>query len=210
LSTADLKSGQKAMIGSGIFVFVQFLIFLLIGSLIFLYNNGAPVYTDREFPLFIADALPLGIKGLLLAGILSSAMSTLSSSINSLASTTVSDWFKNRISLKNAQFISAGWAVLLLAFALLFNESNDAIVILALQIASFTYGGLLGFFILAKSKINFSNLSLIAGLIFSVLSVILLKLNGIAWTWYITTAILVNLLIVAIFHIFTVSGGGRK
>jgi len=194
LSTSNLKSARKAMIGSGLFVFVQFSIFLLIGSMIYYYNNGAILETDREFPLFIANALPVGVKGLLLAGILSSAMSTLSSSINSLASSTVSDWIKKKISLTRARLISLGWAMTLLIFALMFNKSNEAIVIIALQIASFTYGGLLGLFILAKFKIKFYPVSLIAGLLVGITSVFILKLYGIAWIWFIGISVIANLI----------------
>ena len=86
LGTKNLKSAQKAMIGSGIVVFVQFLIFLIAGSLIYILMEGAQLDNDREFTTFIINYLPIGIKGILLAGVLSAAMSTLSSSINSLSS----------------------------------------------------------------------------------------------------------------------------
>lgn len=91
LGTKNLSSARKAMVGSGIFVFIQFCIFLLAGSLIYYYFGGMAMENDREFPTFIAQYLPIGLKGLLLAGVLSSAMSTLSSSINSLASSTIND-----------------------------------------------------------------------------------------------------------------------
>ena len=108
LSTRNLSAARKAMIGSGIFVFFQFLIFLFVGSLLFalfqnlditqidisfLNDEKIGLKKDREFPLFIVQYLPVGLKGLLLAGVLSAAMSTLSSSINSLASSTIMDWF---------------------------------------------------------------------------------------------------------------------
>ena len=96
LGTKNLVSAKKAMIGSGIFVFIQFVIFLFAGSLIYLVMDGVPIQKDREFTTFIINYLPIGIKGLLLAGVLSAAMSTLSSSINSLASSTVSDWLNGK------------------------------------------------------------------------------------------------------------------
>jgi Na+/proline symporter len=155
LGTKDLASGRKAMIGSGFFVLLQFAIFLLAGSLIYIYLGGAPIDKDREFSTFIIDHLPIGVKGLLLAGILSAAMSTLSSSINSLASSTISDWFGGKADLKKSRIISGIWALILIGIALLFDEGDSAIVILGLQIASFTYGGLLGLFILSKMKRDF-------------------------------------------------------
>jgi Na+/proline symporter len=194
LGTKDLASGRKAMIGSGFFVLLQFAIFLLAGSLIYIYLGGAPIDKDREFSTFIIDHLPIGVKGLLLAGILSAAMSTLSSSINSLASSTISDWFGGgKADLKKSRIISGIWALVLIGIALLFDEGDTAIVILGLQIASFTYGGLLGLFILSKMKRDFHATSLIMGLIASLLIVFYLKQIGIAWTWFVGISVMVNI-----------------
>ena len=194
LGTKDLASGRKAMIGSGFFVLLQFAIFLLAGSLIYIYLGGAPIDKDREFSTFVIDHLPIGVKGLLLAGILSAAMSTLSSSINSLASSTISDWFGGgKADLKKSRIISGIWALVLIGIALLFDEGDSAIVILGLQIASFTYGGLLGLFILSKMKRDFHATSLIMGLIASLLIVFYLKQMGFAWTWFVGISVMVNI-----------------
>ncbi|MBU0529985.1 sodium:solute symporter [bacterium] len=193
LSTKNLSAARKAMVGSGIFVFIQFCVFLFAGSLIFYYFGGMELENDREFPTFIAHYLPTGLKGLLLAGVLSSAMSTLSSSINSLASSTVNDWVKKTKSLKLSRLVSLIWAVVLIAIALIFDEGDEAIVIMGLQIASFTYGGLLSLFILSKIDRQFSSISIAIGLIFSILTVLLLKYFDLAWTWYIIFAVIVNI-----------------
>jgi len=195
LGTNNLSSARKAMVGSGLFVFIQFCVFLFAGSLIFYYFGGMELENDREFPTFIAQHLPTGLKGLLLAGVLSSAMSTLSSSINSLASSTVNDWVKKTKSLKMSRLISIFWAAILIGIALIFDEGDEAIIIMGLQIASFTYGGLLSLFILSKLERDFSPISIAIGLVFSILSVLLLKYIGLAWTWYIAFAVIVNIFI---------------
>ena len=193
LGTKNLSSARKAMIGSGIFVFIQFCVFLFAGSLIYHYFGGMELGNDREFPTFISQYLPVGLKGLLLAGVLSSAMSTLSSSINSLASSTVNDWVKKTKSLKLSRMVSLIWAIILIGIALVFDEGDEAIVIIGLQIASFTYGGLLSLFILSKMKHQFSPASIATGLVFSMLTVLVLKYFGLAWTWYIAFAVIVNI-----------------
>lgn len=195
LGCSDLGSARKALIGSGLFVFVQFMIFLLAGSLMYLFMQGAVTEKDREFATFIVDYLPSGLKGLLLAGILSAAMSTIASSINSLAASTVTDLMGGRASLNLSRIISAGWAAVLIAIALLFDENDKAIIMVGLEIASFTYGGLLGLFLLSKSKRNFHPASLASGLLASMGIVFILKMNGIAWTWYIIISVSVNILI---------------
>jgi Na+/proline symporter len=195
LSCRDLRSAQKAIVGSGIFVFIQFAVFLLAGSLIYLYLDGAPLVKDREFSTFIVNELPVGLKGLLLAGVLSAAMSTLSSSINSLASSTTTDWLANKVNIRTSRLVSLGWAIVLIGIALVFDESDKSIVEMGLQIASFTYGGLLGLFLLTKWKRKFSEISLVAGLVASMLIVFVLKYQGLAWTWFIGFSVLVNILV---------------
>ncbi len=202
LGTKNLTSARKAMVGSGIFVFIQFCIFLFAGSLIYLFFEGTELVQDRELPIFIAQHLPIGLRGLLLAGVLSSAMSTLSSSINSLASTSINDWVKKTKSLKLSKIFTLFWAVILIGIALLFNEGNEAIVLIGLQIASFTYGGLLSLFLISKIDRDFSIVSISAGLVFSIITVLVLKYIGLAWTWFIAVSIVVNIIIVYVIDIY--------
>ena len=195
LGCKDLGSAKKAMIGSGIFVFFQFSVFLLVGSLLSVFMHGAPMEKDREFAFFIVNYLPTGIKGLLIAGVLSAAMSTHSSAINALASSTVNDILGGKSSLGSSRLISLAWAILLIIIALTFDAGDKAIIMVGLEIASFTYGGLLGLFLLSKSKRAFHPTSLGIGLVASMGIVFLLKFLGLAWTWYITVSVMVNLLV---------------
>ena len=119
-------------------------------------------------------------------------MSTLSSSINSLASSTIIDWFKGEADLKKSRIVSFVWAVVLIGIALIFDEGDSAIVIMGRTIASFTYGGLLGLFLLSKLNQSFQQTSLIIGLISSCLIVFYLKHIGLAWTWFILVSFAVN------------------
>ncbi len=196
LTCANLKSARKAMIGSGFFVFLQFSLFLLAGSLIYISLGGIPLDKDREFAYYIIHELPVGLKGLLLAGVLSAAMSTLSSSINSLASSTLKDWFKKGANLQTARKVSVFWAGVLILIAMVIDESDKAIVELGLQIASYTYGGLLSLFIISKIKKEFHSISLIVGLLSSLLAVYFAQQNDLAWTWFILLAIIVNVAVV--------------
>jgi solute:Na+ symporter, SSS family len=210
LGCKDLGSAKKAMIGSGFFVLFQFSVFLLAGSLIYLFMHGAPLEKDREFAFFIVHHLPAGLKGVLVAGVLSAAMSTHSSAINALASSTVNDLFGGRPSLGMSRLISLGWAVLLIIIALMFDESNKAIVMVGLEIASFTYGGLLGLFLLSKSKLELHPASLGAGLIASLGIVFVLKFFGLAWTWYILVSVTLNIVVVLVVELLFKTMGKRN
>jgi uncharacterized protein YacL len=79
---------------------------------------------------------------------------------------------------------------------MIFDESDKAIVEMGLQIASYTYGGLLSLFIISKLKRQFNSISLMIGLLSSFLAVYVAQQNGIAWTWFILLAVIVNIAVV--------------
>ena len=191
LSCKDLQSAQKAMVGSGFFVLLQFSIFLLAGSLIWEYMDGVQLAKDREFSTFVLNYLPIEIRSIMIIGVLSAAMSTLSSSINSLASSTVIDVFKEKISLNKSRIISLFWAFILILIAIVFDETDEALVYIGIRIASLTYGGLLGIFLIYHINDKINSSQIIVGLVSSIISVgILLKL-GVAWTLYILISLTV-------------------
>ena len=198
LATKDVSSAKKAMIGSGIFVLFQFSLFLLIGSLIYVASIGLPIEKDQEMSFVILNILPIGLKGIVIAGVLSAAMSTLSSSINALSSSLMKDWLPNLKSLKLSRYISIFWTVILILTAIVFQNSDDALVIIGLKIASFTYGSLLSFFILSKFEEKFETIFIIIGYIFGILTVFYFIKFNIAWTFYISGSALVNILVVVV------------
>lgn len=83
---------------------------------------------------------------------------------------------------------------------MIFDESDKAIVEMGLQIASYTYGGLLSLFIISKLKWQFRPISLIIGLLSSLFTVYIAQQNDIAWTWFILLAVCVNIAVVFVFQ----------
>jgi len=162
LACRTLRDSQKALVGSAFIVMVQFVLFLLVGSLLWVYYGGVGISElglsrgDEIFPKFIIDGLPPGVSGLVLAGILAAAMSTLSSSLNALASSTLMDVMSHikrwKISpesdLKTSRWLTLFWGIVFMFFATLFEDLQNPVVELGLSIASFTYGALLGAFLL--------------------------------------------------------------
>ncbi len=157
LASGNLKDARKALIGSGIAVFLQFVLFLMIGLGLFSFYQGRKfAVPDSIFPTFVVDVMPSGLTGLVVAAILAASMSTLSGSINSLAAATVHDiWLPLKGGIANdaktfklARVFSLMWGVILLVAALLYKQQGTPVVVVALSIASFTYGALLGGFFL--------------------------------------------------------------
>ena len=161
LATRSLTDARTALVGSGVVVILQFLLFLLVGSAIWaagLAPEGTPA--DEIFPRFIVEQLPTGLAGLVVAGILAAAMSTISSSINALASSMTHDLYAGWTGRRDpvhlfrvGRAFSALWGLGLIAGALFFQYyargADTPVVVLALSIASITYGALLGTYLLA-------------------------------------------------------------
>lgn len=170
LATGNLKSSQKALIWSGIVASLQFGFFLFIGLMLFVFYNGMSAAeldlrtTDEIFAKFIVDQMPVGVSGLIVASLFAAAMSSLSSSLNALASSTTYDLLKPMYGsewdgakeLWVSRMVTIGWGVVLTGSAFLFTwlqlreGEQPAIVELGLGIASYTYGGLLGVFLLGR------------------------------------------------------------
>lgn len=159
LASPNLKEARKAIIGSGIFIMLQFTLFLIVGLGVFAYFKGRAFGTpDEIFPRFIVEGLPLGISGLVIAGIFSVAMSSEASAINSLSSSLTLDIYgplshrgdDQPHMLRMGKLFTLMFGLFLIIGGVLFQfvQQGTPVVVIALQIASFTYGGLLGGFLL--------------------------------------------------------------
>jgi SSS family solute:Na+ symporter len=158
MSSRSLRDAQRAIVGSGFVVFLQFFLFLCIGLGLWAFYGGRSfTATDQIFPTFILEHMPPGLVGLIVAAIVAATMSTHSGAINSLAGATTHDIYlplsgrtaEDPHTLKMGRLFALGWGVVLTVGALLFpQDTKTPVVVVALGIASFTYGGLLGGFFL--------------------------------------------------------------
>lgn len=192
LTINNLKHAQKAIIGSGIIVVLQFALFLLVGIALYAYYGQLNIRSDEVFPKFIIENLPTPFSGIIIAGLFAAAMSTLAGSISALSSSTMLDLYypfkKNSNSVNDlliSRIVTLVWATLLILAAIFFMNSPQTVVELALSIASFTYGGLLGTFMLGLFVKEATQEDALAGFtsgLFIMIAVILLNLT--AWTWF--------------------------
>jgi solute:Na+ symporter, SSS family len=192
LTTGSVSTSRKALIGTGIIVIFQFAIFLFLGAILYVYYGGAAIPSDEVFPTFIVQEMPTGLSGLIVAGLFAAAMSTLAGSISALTSATVYDylipyskWFTEENQVSISRIFIVIWSALLAGSALLFMHSPRAVVELALSIASFTYGGLLGTFFLGvlftKTRQRHAIPAFFTGI---GVMVYVIFFTPIAWTWY--------------------------
>ena len=223
MSSRSLRDAQKAIVGSGFVVFVQFFLFLTIGLGLWVFYHARPFpTTDLIFPTFILEQMPPGLVGLIVAAIVAATMSTHSGAINSLAGATTHDIYlpitKRSVNdpqtLKMGRRFALGWGMVLTLGALLFpQDTKTPVVVVALGIASFTSGGLLGGFFLgiywrrAIQRDALLGMSVaIATMAFIVfakpiaatypsLSSALAPFSNIAWPWYVLIGTTITLLV---------------
>lgn len=214
LACKDLRSAQKALVGSGLLVILQFSLFLAIGVSLFAFFEGRPIGagpnafhgSDEIFPTFIVKHLPPFLSAYLVAGIFSAAMCSESSALNSLASALTHDivgplFGKERVAGKRGLWLGRAltlvWTVLLALLAIGFSRfgQDQAGVQVALGLASVTAGGLLGAFLLALLVRRAQEGDVLLAITISMAFMFALWLGGkgwitwpfaklIAWPWY--------------------------
>jgi solute:Na+ symporter, SSS family len=212
MAASSLKESRKALIGSGIAVFLQFALFLMIGVGLFAFYKARPFdVPDSIFPTFVVDSMPAGLRGLIVAAVLAATMSAHSGALNSLAASTTHDIYlplsgraaDDPRTLRIAKLFTMFWGVILLVMALLYPRQNTPVVVVALSIASFTYGALLGGFFLGMLWRRATQRDAITGMavgivvmsvvvfakqlipVFPFMTGTLTTLSAIAWPWYV-------------------------
>ncbi len=158
MASGNLTEARRSLIGSGFVVMAQFCMFLIIGiGLHAFYQGVAFPRPDAIFPRFIVEEMPPVLTGLVIAAILAAAMSTVSGALNSLAAASLHDIYlplsgkraDDPSLLRISKVLTLVWAAVLIGGALLYRNEGTPVVTIALSVASFTYGGLLGAFFLA-------------------------------------------------------------
>lgn len=156
LAARTLRDAQRAMVGSAVVVTLLFALLSLVGVFLWARASGAPLAAlglsspDELFPHFIVNDLPPGLSGLLVAGIISATMGSLSSALNAMTASTFTDLFgvTRPSSRAVAWGVTALWAAALIAVACAFSSSSRSVLLFGFQIAGYSYGALLGAFLL--------------------------------------------------------------
>jgi len=162
LTCRRLGEGQRALILTGFIDFPVVLVYLFLGTCLYAYyavlGHALPpgIGPDRVFPHYIASVLPPGVRGLLIASIFAAAMSSLDSAINALSSSAIMDVYRpfirpgatERHYLKASRVFVAVFCLLLIAAAFALNHIPGGKLWLGFKVTGFTYGAMLGVFLL--------------------------------------------------------------
>ena len=196
LAARGQKQSVTALLSSGIAILFQFALFLIVGVMLWAYYHqpsaafGRP---DRIYPTFIVTRMPHGISGLLIAAILAAAMSNLSAALNSLSSSAIMDFCARlrpqsdeKTKMRLSRLATLAWALILFGLALIALHKVGRVVEVGLQIASVTYGALLGVFLLGTLTRRANQLGGMVGMAcgFGV-ELYLWLASPVPWTWWV-------------------------
>ena len=213
---ALVTSGFIVFAQFALFLVIGVMLFVFAQHYSFAVPAGDP---DRIFPAFIVHEMPVGMVGIVLASIFAIAMSNASGSLNSLASSTVIDFIAPRksdvilsgakdpsspaaakaarsvdtapiASLRRSRLITIAWG-LVLGFLGLIRWGG--VLVAGLTIASITYGGLLGVFLLGTWNRRANQTGALAGFVVGIVTMILVnRYTPLAFTWYVLAGTIVT------------------
>src|SRR5258708_4826209 len=196
LAARNQRPSALALVLSGVTILFMFALFLILGLMLFTYYQLPTAHfgtADRIYPTFIVTRMPHGISSLLIAAILAAAMSNLSAALNSLSSSTILDLFvrlrpqtDERSRMRLSRLATVAWAVVLFSLAVLSLHKAARVVEVGLQIASISYGALLGVFLLGVLTRRANQLGSAIGMLCGfAIEVYLWKFTPVPWTWWV-------------------------
>ena len=164
LCCRSVREARLALYASNAGEFVV-LLFLLVGASLWAYYQVNPLdpafaalvqqNIDRIFPAFILSEMPMGLRGFMVAALFAAAMS--SPVLSALAETSITMFHAGHAAGTLAEdravwlsrLLVAVWAAVLGGFALLLSGTGEQLVPLAFAMTAYTYGPMLGLFLLA-------------------------------------------------------------
>ena len=242
LTAPNAMKSRLSLILSGLADIPIVLAFLSVGILLYLYyrgpGGGIPEIPDNEiFAHFIVYNLPVGLRGLIIAGVFATMMGSTSAALNALATSFTADFYlpyinpdaDGRASVHAARVATLVFGLLMifvgtLAAYFVLRDPRLTIIPIALGIVGYTYGSLLGIFLLGMltSRLGSDRLN-VAAMTGGILAVFFLgkvRLPGlidfgrwmpawwpvIAWPWYVligcTATLLLSLILPFVFSGF--------
>jgi len=168
LTAKDYRKSQLSLVLSGLADLPIGFIFLTIGILMNVYfqvqaDPALPAKTNEVFAYFILKHMPTGLRGLLIAGIFATSMGSLSAALNALATSYTRDWHNKKDppekteggteAVTTVRLFTYVFALLMIVVAsatayFVIEHPDSRIIPIVLGIFGYTYGSLLGIFLL--------------------------------------------------------------
>ncbi len=195
LTAKNRRQSAFATILSGIIDLPVVSSFIFIGILLAAYyritpDASLPTESREAFPHFILTRMPHGMCGLVIAGLLATAMGSLSTALNALGTSFARDFVFPRMGgdsmSQDLQVKVLRWSTVVFAFLIIVvglatawymaHDPKAKIIPLVLGILGFTFGSLLGVFLVAVlTKRRGNDLGNIIGMVSGFLAVVFLS-----------------------------------
>lgn len=233
LTAPDYRKSRLSLILSGLADIPVVVCFLGVGILLWVYYTqlGIPkvagnVIPDNEiFAHFIVNDMPVGMRGLIIAGVFATMMGSTSAALNALATSFTKDFYlpylnrnaTDRQAVFAARAATAVFGLLMVIVATMaaysvMKDPHLTIIPIALGILGYTYGALLGVFLLGMlTRTRGRDDSNVVAMILGILAVLFLckvEIPGvmnfgnlmpewwpkISWPWYVLIGSVITLL----------------
>ena len=172
LTCKNKKEAQKNILTFSIFLAVAQFLFLGLGVMLYLYaekfgiqldmENGKLINTDNLFPMLSLNHFGIVAGVSFILGITAASFSSADSAITALTTSFTHDFLniqnkssKKKLQLKNLTLI--GFSAFIFLIIMVFSQSKGDVISTIFKVAGYTYGPLLGLYILGiftKVKVN--------------------------------------------------------
>jgi solute:Na+ symporter, SSS family len=193
LTAKDPGRAQLSLVLSGVADLPIALCFLLVGILLWVYyqihpDPNLPSADNEIFAHYIVSHMPIGVRGLIVAGVFATMMGSTSAALNALATSFTKDFFLPYFPHRNSPSVAVTAArvstlvfgalmlvVATLAANAVLHDANLTIIPIALSSLGYTYGALLGVFLLGMlTRSRGRDLPNIFGMVGGITAVLLL------------------------------------
>lgn len=194
LSCKDIKSAQKNMISFSLILFVVNFLFLLLGAALYMYKakNGISANGDDLFPEIAINYLPPMASIVFIIGLISALYPSADGALTSLTTSFCIDFLdfdnmKNKSEKQKVrirQMVHLGFALLFVGIIIFYyHNKNEHLIDILYQVASITYGPLLGLFFFGLSTKRVANDKLVP-IVCILAPVICFILNNNSKAWF--------------------------
>jgi SSS family transporter len=236
LTAPDARKSKFSLILSGLADIPIAFCFLSVGILLWVYYQkaagGFPAIPDNEiFAHFIVNDMPVGLRGLIVAGVFATMMGSTSAALNALATSFTKDFYlpyfsrggTDREAVLAARIATAVFGVLMIGVATMaayqvLKDPKLTIIPIAVGILGYTYGALLGVFLLGtltrgRGRDGFNVFAMVLGMT-AVLFLCKVELKGlvnfgaampdwwpaISWPWFVLIGCIVTFVVGVLFR----------
>ncbi|MGA8656148.1 MAG: sodium:solute symporter [Chthoniobacterales bacterium] len=166
LTAPNFRKSQLSLILSGLADLPIAASFLLVGILLSVYyqikpDPNLPAADNEVFAYYIVTQMPIGLRGLIVAGVFATMMGSTSAALNALATSFTKDFFLayvkrgegDRSAIYAARAATVGFGAVMVGVATMaasavLRDSRLTIIPIAIGSLGYTYGALLGVFLL--------------------------------------------------------------